>query len=67
MTKINSYADLIAEYPWLAEALLLSPRDALWMAYRTGRLDGGIDVLNRQSTAEAMDAWADEGKGQSDA
>ena len=63
MDKINTYADLVAQYPWLLEALSISPSEALFMAYRTGRLDGGLAVLDRQSTAEAIEAWTDDAAG----
>lgn len=60
MPKINNQAELLAEYPWLTTALSLSPLEALWMAYRTGKLDGGLEVLDRQSTSAAIEAWMDE-------
>jgi hypothetical protein len=60
MNTINTYSEFVVKFPWLIEALSLSPMEALWMAYRTGRLDGGLAVLDRQSTAQAIESWADD-------
>ena len=57
MPKVNNYAELIAEHPWLADAMLLSPQDALFMAYREGRLDGGLLLLERQGVAKDIDEF----------
>jgi hypothetical protein len=46
MPKINNGAEFVAEYPDLVDVPLL---DALFWAYRIGRLDGTIDLLNRQA------------------
>jgi hypothetical protein len=46
MQKINNAAEFVAEYPDLVDVPLL---DALFWAYRIGRLDGTIDILNRQA------------------
>lgn len=57
MTKINSCAELLAEYPWLIVALAVSSHDALIMAYRTGRLDGGLAVLEKQAIANEIEEF----------
>ena len=47
--KIDSYAELIAEYPALEAIAKLSVEDALIMVYKIGRLDGQITELDRQA------------------
>ena len=49
MDNIRTYDDLILEWPVLAIVADLDVHEAIFSAYKIGRLHGGMTELNRQA------------------
>ena len=59
MDNIRTYEDLIAEWPELGTVADLDVKQAIFCAYKIGRLHGGITELNRQAIRREMELAGD--------
>jgi hypothetical protein len=59
MDNIRTYDDLILEWPELGTVADLDKRQAIFLAFKVGRLIGGLTEMNRQAVRREIELAGD--------